>query len=197
MQHCFLGNRAISGVRDGHRNRKSQKSLRFRCAKLQDGARHRTGTANRNQKGNRFSRNKHRNRNRQTGTARAVPCANCDRTKPYWCVLDCAPELALCFMGPWTFAWIRCPQLPYDPCENGTHSTGFCNIRGHVSTISRRLAKGIILEWILGEGDATKQRSVKKSAFSLNNEGFVKEIYRKDNSLNKFQPSNESPDSRN
>ena len=26
---------AISGVRDGHRNRKSQKSLRFRCAKLQ------------------------------------------------------------------------------------------------------------------------------------------------------------------
>ena len=29
-----LGNRAISGVRDGHRNRKSQKSLRFRCAKL-------------------------------------------------------------------------------------------------------------------------------------------------------------------
>ena len=29
---CF-GNRAISGVRDGHRNRKSQNSLRFRCAK--------------------------------------------------------------------------------------------------------------------------------------------------------------------
>ena len=29
-----LGNRAISGVRDGHRNRKSQKSLRFRCAKM-------------------------------------------------------------------------------------------------------------------------------------------------------------------
>ena len=29
-----LGNRAISGVRDGHRNRKSQESLRFRCAKV-------------------------------------------------------------------------------------------------------------------------------------------------------------------
>ena len=28
-----LGNRAISGVRDGHRNRKSQTSLRFWCAK--------------------------------------------------------------------------------------------------------------------------------------------------------------------
>ena len=35
-----LGNRAISGVRDGHRNRRSQKSLRFRCAK--------PGTANTN-----------------------------------------------------------------------------------------------------------------------------------------------------
>ena len=29
-----LGNRAICGVRDGHRNRKSQTSLRFRCAKI-------------------------------------------------------------------------------------------------------------------------------------------------------------------
>ena len=29
-----LGNRAISGVRDGHRDRKSQQSLRFRCAKI-------------------------------------------------------------------------------------------------------------------------------------------------------------------
>ena len=29
-----LGHRAVSGVRDGHRNRKSQKSLRFRCAKF-------------------------------------------------------------------------------------------------------------------------------------------------------------------
>ena len=37
MQHCFLlivsEIDAISGVRDGHRNRKLQKSLRFRCAK--------------------------------------------------------------------------------------------------------------------------------------------------------------------
>ena len=31
---CCLGNRAISGVRDGHRNGKSQRSLRFRCAKI-------------------------------------------------------------------------------------------------------------------------------------------------------------------
>ena len=30
-------NRAISGVCDGHRNRKSQKSLRFRCAKFRRG----------------------------------------------------------------------------------------------------------------------------------------------------------------
>ena len=33
-----LRNRAISGVRDGHRNRKSQKSLRFRCAKKDNNA---------------------------------------------------------------------------------------------------------------------------------------------------------------
>ena len=36
MQHCFLlswKSLAISGVRDGHRNRKSQESLRFWCAK--------------------------------------------------------------------------------------------------------------------------------------------------------------------
>ena len=37
MQHCFVlswKSLAISGVRDGHRNRKSQQSLRFRCAKF-------------------------------------------------------------------------------------------------------------------------------------------------------------------
>ena len=33
---------------------------------------------------------------------------------------DCSPGLAFCFMGPWTFAWICCPQLPYLPCKNGT-----------------------------------------------------------------------------
>ena len=36
MQHCLVLSRkspAISGVCDGHRNRKSQKSLRFRCTK--------------------------------------------------------------------------------------------------------------------------------------------------------------------
>ena len=33
MLNSCLGNRAISGVRDGHRNRKSQESLRFWCAK--------------------------------------------------------------------------------------------------------------------------------------------------------------------
>ena len=26
---------------------------------------------------------------------------------------DCSPGLAFCFMSPWTFAWICCPQLPY------------------------------------------------------------------------------------
>ena len=27
------------------------------------------------------------------------------------------PGLAFCFMGPWTFAWICCPQFPYYPCK--------------------------------------------------------------------------------
>ena len=29
---------------------------------------------------------------------------------------DCAPGLAFCFMGPWTFAWICCLQLPHHRC---------------------------------------------------------------------------------
>ena len=35
--------------------------------------------------------------------------------------LDCSPGLAFRFMGPWTFAWMWCPQLPYRRCKNGTH----------------------------------------------------------------------------
>ena len=27
--------------------------------------------------------------------------------------------------------WICCPQLPYHPSKNGTHSTCFCSTRGH------------------------------------------------------------------
>ena len=42
-----------------------------------------------------------------------------------------SPRLAFCFMGPWTFAWICCPQLPYHPCKNRTHSTCFCSTGGH------------------------------------------------------------------
>ena len=38
---------------------------------------------------------------------------------------DCFSGLAFCFMGPWTFAQICCPQLPYHPNKNGTHSTCF------------------------------------------------------------------------
>ena len=32
---------------------------------------------------------------------------------------DCFPALAFCFRGPWTFAWICCPQLPYHPRKTG------------------------------------------------------------------------------
>ena len=31
-------------------------------------------------------------------------------------------------MGPWTFAWICCSQLPCHTCKNGTHSTSFDSI---------------------------------------------------------------------
>ena len=48
---------------------------------------------------------------------------------------NCAPELAFCYMGSWTFAWICCPQLPHDPCKTGTLSTSFCNTRGHTSSL--------------------------------------------------------------
>ena len=40
------------------------------------------------------------------------------------------PGLAFCFMGPWTFAWICCPQFPYRPCKNRTHSTYFYSTGG-------------------------------------------------------------------
>ena len=52
----------------------------------------------------------------------------------------------------------------------------------------------------LGEGDTTKQETVKKSAFSLRarhsaHEGFGKEFYRKDRSVKGSGPFNEPPDS--
>ena len=38
---------------------------------------------------------------------------------------DCPSGLAFCFMGPWTFGWICCSQLPYHPVKNRMHSTSF------------------------------------------------------------------------
>ena len=52
---------------------------------------------------------------------------------------DCSPALAFCFMGPWTFAWICCPQLPYHPCKNGTHSTSFYSTGGDSRKFSNRV----------------------------------------------------------
>ena len=48
------------------------------------------------------------------------------------------PGLAFCFMGPWTFAWMWCPQLPYHLCKNGTHSTCFYSTRGaHTEEVTK------------------------------------------------------------
>ena len=51
---------------------------------------------------------------------------------------DSSPALAFCCKGPWTFAWIRCPQLPHHPCKNGTHSTSFYSTGG-----TRRLQRSL------------------------------------------------------
>ena len=42
-----------------------------------------------------------------------------------------APGLAFAFMALRASSWICCPQLPYHPFKNGTHSTCFCGTRGH------------------------------------------------------------------
>ena len=46
----------------------------------------------------------------------------------------CAPEFlsrtSILSIRPRTFACICCPQFPYYPCNNETHSAGFSNRRG-------------------------------------------------------------------
>ena len=62
----------------------------------------------------------------------------------------CSPGLAFCFMGPWTFAWICCPQLPDHPCKNGTHSTCFYSTGGHAPSfgdLSAGLAEKKMEKW--------------------------------------------------
>ena len=34
-------------------------------------------------------------------------------------------------MAPWTSAWIRCPHVPYHPCNKGMHGTSPCNTSEH------------------------------------------------------------------
>ena len=47
---------------------------------------------------------------------------------------DSPPGLAFYFMGPWTFAWICCPQLPYHP---GRRAHAFTQHTGHTPTSFR------------------------------------------------------------
>ena len=51
---------------------------------------------------------------------------------------------SICFMGPWTFAWIRCPQLPYHPCKNRTHSTCFTAQGGTRRKTDEKLTKNCL-----------------------------------------------------
>ena len=45
-----------------------------------------------------------------------------------------APGLPFAFMALQANSWICCPQLPYHPCKNGTHSTCFGSTGGHTPT---------------------------------------------------------------
>ena len=61
----------------------------------------------------------------------------------------------------------------------------------------------LMLRADFGEGDATKPFSVKKGVFSEKgggnsvNQGFGKDFYRKGNSVKRFRPFTEPPDSEN
>ena len=41
------------------------------------------------------------------------------------------PWPSICFHTLRANSWSRCPQLPYHPSKNETHSTSFCSTRGH------------------------------------------------------------------
>ena len=49
---------------------------------------------------------------------------------------DCSPGLAFCFMGPWTFAWICCPQLLTTHAKTGHTAHAFTAQAGQTLTIS-------------------------------------------------------------
>ena len=49
---------------------------------------------------------------------------------------QCAPCLTFAFMALQAKSWICCPQLPYHPSKNGTHSTCFCSTGGHTPNIN-------------------------------------------------------------
>ena len=53
---------------------------------------------------------------------------------------DCCSGLAFCFMGPWTFAWICCLQLPCHPCKTGRTAHVFTAQGG-----TRRLMVSVLL----------------------------------------------------
>ena len=80
-------------------------------------------------------------------------CADC----PGFLVLGAAPApastfvsdpqtaVAFCFMGPWTFAWICYPQLPYHLCKDGSTAqvlqhkrahAEHCNIGPHLNPVT-------------------------------------------------------------
>ena len=63
---------------------------------------------------------------------------------------------SICFMVSWTFAWICCPQLPFHPCKNRTHSTCFYSTGGHTPTFHclRLFGQTRVYPYPLGAGSA-------------------------------------------
>ena len=57
---------------------------------------------------------------------------------------ECAPGLTFAFMALRANSWICCPQLPYHPFKNGTHTTCFCSTGGHTPTDGLwRIGRGV------------------------------------------------------
>ena len=63
---------------------------------------------------------------------------------------DCAPGLVLCFMGPWTFAWIGCPQLPTTHAKAGRTAHAFTaqgGTRRHLPMVLRKYCRDPSFVW--------------------------------------------------
>ena len=96
-------------------------------------------------------------------------CCSSPGSQSHLVPADSAPELAFCFMGPWTFAWICCPQLPYHPCKNGTHGTAQGGTRRQFCNVKITYMTGFLLgKHLFGVATPAEPRSEKILCFCAN-----------------------------